>query len=72
MGEEQTPRLGIATLTEQKDSITDEPVAPESLKDTVNEKVLEYFRDWEASEVVIGFRTKHQKNFNEFYKLVEA
>ncbi|MDR0859558.1 MAG: hypothetical protein LBO09_00830 [Candidatus Peribacteria bacterium] len=67
----QTPKLEITTYTEQKESILDKPISPESLKDTVDEKVLEYFRDFGASDVIIDFRTK-KDIFNKFYKYIEA
>jgi transposase len=67
----QIPKLEIATYTEEKESIVDQPIFPESLKDLVNKNVLEYFRDFEASDILINFRAK-SKFFNDFYRYIEA
>jgi len=49
----------------------DEPITPEPLEKSVTPEVLEYFRGWEASDMIINFRLRAPANFNAFYTHVE-
>jgi hypothetical protein len=71
--EDVLPQLKIEKM-KWEEIITDkwDTIVPESLEKTVTKEVLEYFRGWESSDVIISFRTKNKTAFDNFYKFVEA
>ncbi|MDR2415457.1 MAG: hypothetical protein LBD75_02340 [Candidatus Peribacteria bacterium] len=47
-------------------------VSSETLRNSVNLTVLEYFRGRESSDIIMKFRSTNPKNFREFYKFIKA
>jgi hypothetical protein len=64
------PQLNIKQQQEVE-AVISKPMTPEKLRDSVSSEVLKYFRTWDASDVIIRFRTQNVNAFNAFYDNVE-